>query len=50
LPGPDGKTLGDITALTIGLVGENMTLRRAALLAVQEGKILSGMYFLYSII
>lgn len=43
LPGPDGKSLADHVALTIGLVGENMVLKRAVLISTNEGAYLSGM-------
>lgn len=39
---PDGKTLADHVALNIGLLGENMTLKRAVLVSANENIHLSG--------
>ncbi|CAL7935749.1 unnamed protein product [Xylocopa violacea] len=38
----DGKTLGDHSALTIGIVGENINIKRALLMSVQPGVHLYG--------
>ena len=46
--GPDGKSLADHVALTIGLVGENMVLKRAVLMSACEDMHLSGMFPLYA--
>ena len=42
LLGPDGKSLADHVALTIGLVGENMVLKRAILMSTSSDILLSG--------
>ncbi|XP_034234508.1 elongation factor Ts, mitochondrial [Thrips palmi] len=42
LSAPDGKTLADHVALNIGLLGENMTLKRAVLVSTKDDILLSG--------
>jgi elongation factor Ts len=42
LPGEDGKLLSDHTALLIGSVGENVTLRRAYCFQANEGLLVAG--------
>ncbi|KAK3921870.1 Elongation factor Ts, mitochondrial [Frankliniella fusca] len=42
LAAPDGKTLADHVALHIGLLGENMILKRGVLVSANENVILSG--------
>lgn len=42
LPGEDGKLLSDHTALLIGSVGENVTLRRAYCFQAGEGILVAG--------
>lgn len=36
LPAPDGKSLADHVALQVGLLGENMVLKRAVLLSSSD--------------
>nr|XP_050851806.1 elongation factor Ts, mitochondrial isoform X2 [Vespula vulgaris] len=42
LPANDGKTLADHSALTIGIIGENITLRRALCMRVQGDAAIFG--------
>ncbi|XP_046822541.1 elongation factor Ts, mitochondrial isoform X2 [Vespa crabro] len=42
LPANDGKTLADHSALTIGTIGENITLRRALCMRVQGDAVVFG--------
>lgn len=42
LAAPDGKTLADHVALQIGILGENMVLKRAVLISVSDKILLSG--------
>lgn len=42
LPAPDGKTLADHVALQIGVLGENMILKRAVLIASNKNTLLSA--------
>ncbi|KAJ1526264.1 hypothetical protein ONE63_009419 [Megalurothrips usitatus] len=42
IPGPDGKSLADHVALQIGVLGENMILKRALLVSANENILLSG--------
>lgn len=44
LSAPDGKTLADHVALNIGLLGENMTLKRAVLISANGNTLLSGQF------
>ncbi|XP_046622232.1 elongation factor Ts, mitochondrial isoform X1 [Neodiprion virginianus] len=43
LPAPDGKTLADHSALIIGSVGENLSLRRALCVSVNDDILIAGL-------
>ena len=40
LKGPEDKTLGDLLALSVGDLGENMAIRRAIVMKAADGNLL----------